>query len=298
MLDNGGLREQDVVYLGSGFLYGDGRYVCTCAHLFDNRSPGSPLMVRFGDGRWCSAELWDACAAADIALVSIPATFVSSAPAPMRTPKLVQASKTPRQGDWVITCGATQHAVELVAMMGMVSQPKQVLRGGLGGDVGVRYLQLAVTTLPGMSGSPVIDMQGNVVGMMVKKFEEYGLAVPADHIAGVTKSLEQREPWGLPILGMTLENRHGLLVNPRLTVQSVQRRSPASIAGVQDGDELIQVGGRPTSSLLEVREALTLLAHMKPHSDGNMHVELRLRRTVGNSEPFELTLTCDCRMPA
>eukprot|EP00439_Symbiodinium_sp_Y106_P049649 s1915_g6.t1 len=57
-------------------------------------------------------------------------------------------------------------------------------------DPATRFVQLALPTLPGMSGSPVFDADGKVIAMVAKKFEEHGLAIPAERVRIVIQCLE------------------------------------------------------------------------------------------------------------
>lgn len=248
------LRDSDVRFLGSGFAFGDAGCVATCAHLF-GEAP-APLVVRFGDGSWCAAELRGRSAAADVAVLRLlPSDASAQAPAALGGAGALRFAAVGelRQGEHVVVCGATQHGHETVGLLGVVSQPRQTFRAGIADECGVRFVQLAVPTLPGMSGSPVMNARGEVVAMLAKKFEEHGLALPGDRVAAVSRCLEQGHPWRPPVLGLDLE-AGGSLAVPRVVVQAVRRGGAAEAAGLQLGDEVFAVAGE------DVREVLGRLA--------------------------------------
>eukprot|EP00747_Dinoflagellata_sp_TGD_P023182 gnl/TRDRNA2_/TRDRNA2_129616_c0_seq1.p1 gnl/TRDRNA2_/TRDRNA2_129616_c0~~gnl/TRDRNA2_/TRDRNA2_129616_c0_seq1.p1 ORF type:complete len:417 (+),score=63.15 gnl/TRDRNA2_/TRDRNA2_129616_c0_seq1:84-1334(+) len=270
--------EGGPTFLGSGFVWVSScrssagtALVATCAHLFEGvagsgkgavskKSSSLRVAVRFGDGRWSTAELLGSSAAADVAVLRIRSCTVAPLEATTGKP-------LPRPGEWVAVCGGTQHGEETVSLLGVVSQPRQAFRG-VADDVGVRFIQVAITTLPGMSGSPVVNLNGEVVGMLAKKFEEHGLALPIARVDAVVRLLERGAQWRPPALGLELEqdfcsgslDSEFSVPSPRLLVRVVLPGSAALAAGVRAGDVLLSVQGQPVKSLLDVREALAALA--------------------------------------
>eukprot|EP00929_Paragymnodinium_shiwhaense_P066397 TRINITY_DN33301_c0_g1_i1.p1 TRINITY_DN33301_c0_g1~~TRINITY_DN33301_c0_g1_i1.p1 ORF type:complete len:283 (+),score=52.16 TRINITY_DN33301_c0_g1_i1:523-1371(+) len=266
-------------FLGSGFAYGSAGFVATCAHVFEGIPADAPppLVVRFGDGRWLNASLWGTSTAADVAVVQVSAGGSASPKRPGFD--LSTSRELPAQGDQVLVVGATQHGHEVIALTGLVSQPKQTFPELATADD--RYfLQLAVTTLPGMSGSPVLSAQGDVVAMLAKKFEEHGLALPAARVAAVCRRLEAVRTWKPPVLGAELVVE-GSVIEPQVVVRLVRPGTPAAAAGLQAGDEIVVVQGVPVKSIIDVREALALPQPLDASGE-EPPVQLRLRRMVGS----------------
>ncbi|CAK9102868.1 unnamed protein product [Durusdinium trenchii] len=175
----------------------------------------------------------------------------------------------------------TQHGQEAVGLSGLVSQPRQRFRG-VPLEPTVHFVQLALPTLPGMSGSPVLNMNGEVCAMVAKKFEEHGLAIPAERVRCVVECLEAGYPWRLPVLGMEVKVG-GTLTSPAVVVKSLQASSAAAVAGIQVGDEILAINGTPVGSLLEMREVLLQLGDTRQKS----RLRLRVRRS-GCSLDFHL----------
>ncbi|CAE8729810.1 unnamed protein product [Polarella glacialis] len=269
------IDQNKAVFVGSGFAYG------RSASATDG-----PLAVCFGDGRWVLATLWGACSAADVAVLRL----LNTGPVPNALP-LSKSTELPQQGSWVVVCGASQFGMLPVGVTGLVSQPRQAFRG-LAEEVGCHFIQLALPTLPGMSGSPVVNADGEVIAMVAKKFEEHGLALPCQRVAAVARCLEEGRAWRPPLLGIELAAGRSLTA-PSVVVQAVKARGPGDLAGLQVGDVILAVEGVPISSILDVREALLSLgdsgaavshaggSEADPSPMGRVTVALELRRGAG-----------------
>lgn len=256
------LREEDVVFVGSAFAF-NRQSLATCAHLF--QGPPRRVLLRFGDGRWANAELRGASTAADVAVLRL------SPPQAALSPWSFSRS-LPKQGQRVVVCGMTQHGQEVVGLSGLVSQPRQRFRG-IPDDPTTHFVQLALPTLPGMSGSPVLNSEGKVCAMVAKKFEEHGLALPVERVLPVAECLEAGYPWRLPLLGMEVK-AGGTLMHPSVVVKAFPSASAAAKSGVEVGDEILEINGTKVATLLEMREALLALGDAR----ATCHVKLRLRR--------------------
>lgn len=286
---NGSLRledlcEQDAVFVGSGFTHDAGRFFVTCAHLFEGRwgmAKSKPLVLRFGDGTWALAELWGSCVQADVAVLRV-IPPVSSVSTTTPRPALTMSVKEPlpKQGQHVVVYGASQHGFEGVGLSGLVSQPRQAFRG-LTEEMSTHFIQLALPTLPGMSGSPVVDDTGRVIAMVAKKFEEHGLAIPAARVGSVAACLEAGFAWRPPTLGMELQMGRSL-IEPTVVVLALRPKSAAEAACVRAGDEILAVQGSPVASVLDVRSALLDLGDVRAAGASTdsqrVNVSLRLRR--------------------
>ncbi|CAL1151591.1 unnamed protein product [Cladocopium goreaui] len=225
------------------------------------------LVVRFGDGRWANAELRGSSTVTDVAVLKLDVQVE-----PEASP-LTFSRSLPKQGERVVVCGMTQHGQEVVGLSGLVSQPRQRFRG-LPEEPSMHFVQLALPTLPGMSGSPVLNSEGKVCAMVAKKFEEHGLALPVERVLPVAECLEAGYPWRLPLLGMEVK-AGGTLLNPSVLVKAFASASAAAKSGVEVGDEILEINGTKVATLLEMREALLAMGDGRVSS---CRVKLRLRR--------------------
>ncbi|CDJ36251.1 uncharacterized protein EMH_0069680 [Eimeria mitis] len=162
----------------------------------------------------------------------------------------------PEMGEIIATYAATEHANEPIGVAGQVLQPRQTFRptddsGNLG------LLQLQLLTLPGMSGAPVVDMEGSIVGMLVKKFDICGLALPSAVVLRVAESLRDSGKFTVPSIGLLVTEemprlaaaRPNLPTGSGLKVCRVTPGSAADRAGVREGDLIINVKGEVMDSI-------------------------------------------------
>lgn len=104
---------------------------------------------------------------------------------------------------------------------------------------------------PGYSGGPLVNALGQLVGMNVALVSSRGIAVPVNRIARRVEGILTGRKEVRPYLGVALSyvrlpesmkhGRNGLLI------MSVEKDSPAEVAGLIPGDILLTVGGRNAS---------------------------------------------------
>eukprot|EP00922_Rhytidocystis_sp_ex-Travisia-forbesii_P009094 GHVS01013279.1.p1 GENE.GHVS01013279.1~~GHVS01013279.1.p1 ORF type:complete len:247 (-),score=64.85 GHVS01013279.1:962-1702(-) len=146
-------QKSQLNFLGSGYAYTED-HVVTAAHLFNDVAPNARLTLLTDDRQLVQAELVGRHTETDVAVVRV--NGLPRLP-PM---ELSESPQPPRQGHVVVTYGATEHGDEPVGVVGTVSQPRQTF-SSLSAEQPVRYIQLALITVAGMSGSPVCDMVAN-----------------------------------------------------------------------------------------------------------------------------------------
>ncbi len=137
----------------------------------------------------------------------------------------------------------------------------------------------------------VINLKGEVVAMMAKKFEEHGLALPAGRVAAITAGLQEHQAWRPPVLGIDLEPA-GSLARPAVAVRHVFADGAGAAAGVLAGDCLLAINGEHMQSVLEARAALGGLGGQGAAAGAKQHkvpVRVLLKRR-GMAEPLELTV--------
>lgn len=123
-------------------------------------------------------------------------------------------------------------------------------------DVQLNYqdwLQTDAAINPGNSGGPLINLEGELIGLNVAQGQGQGIgfAIP---VKQVTEALSQF---------YTPEVSNGLWfgaraksVGDRLTVSFVQADSPAALAGLEEGSEITEVNGKAPRTLIEFHELL------------------------------------------
>ncbi len=103
----------------------------------------------------------------------------------------------------------------------------------------------------------MVDLNGRLVGMMVASLPEVGSSylLPAKALVNVRDDLlfsgKVRYGW----IGIELEERVNRDLGRHIVIQSVPRGTPASEAGIKDGDHLVQMGEIVIRRVDDVRNA-------------------------------------------
>ena len=133
-------------------------------------------------------------------------------------------------------------------------------------DIGINDLSFFIQTdaaiNPGNSGGPLVDMNGDIVGLNTAIFTRsggshgIGFAIPSNMVRSVVAqalagSTEIERPWiGASFQRVTHEIAENFgLIKPRgALITEVERRSPAAKAGLKRGDIILRVNGRRISN--------------------------------------------------
>ncbi len=144
-------------------------------------------------------------------------------------------------------------------------------------DIGVNDLSFFIQTdaaiNPGNSGGPLVDMQGDIIGLNTAIFSRsggshgIGFAIPSNMVRAVVAqalagSTEIERPWiGASFQRVTHDIAESLgLSRPRgALVTDVERRSPADRAGLKRGDIILRVDGRRISNPAALEYRLAVL---------------------------------------
>ncbi|MGH9063045.1 MAG: S1C family serine protease [Acidimicrobiales bacterium] len=185
----------------------------------------------------------------------------------------------------------------LRATFGLVSAVDQVFRGPRGRRV-TGSLEHTAPLAKGSSGGPVVDLEGRLLGINVNRLGEgFYLAIPAD--AALRARLDALAAGSSPPrrrLGVTLAPPHvarrlraavGLPDRTGLLVRGVVEGGPAERGGLRAGDLIVEVAGRPATSVDVLHEALDAAGPDQP---------LALR-VVRGTEELDLAVLVDTTEP-
>ena len=235
-------QRRTVRSLGSGFVINPGGYVLTNNHVVDK---ATEIHVKLADGRDLTAKVVGRDPKTDLALLRIDAAGLPVIP-------LGDSSKL-EVGAPVMTIG-NPFGLEQTVTTGIVSATGRVIGEGPYDD----FIQTDASINPGNSGGPLINAQGQAVGINTAIFSRsggsvgIGFAIPVNLAKPVVTQLAQsghvQRGWlGVSIQSLTPElaksfgqpNTHGALV------ASVVAGSPAQKAGMKPGDVITEYNGRP-----------------------------------------------------
>ncbi|XP_010524872.1 PREDICTED: putative protease Do-like 14 [Tarenaya hassleriana] len=255
--------------IGSGTIIDADGTILTCAHVVVDfqgirQSTKGRVDVTLQDGRMFEGMVVNADLQSDIALVKI------KSKTPLPTAKLGSSSKL-RPGDWVISVGCPL-SLQNTITAGIVScVDRKSSDLGLGGTRR-EYLQTDCAINAGNSGGPLVNMDGEVVGVNIMKVlaaDGLGFSVPIDSVSKIIEHFKKRgrvvRPWlGLKMLELNdmivaqLKERDPTFpdVNRGILISMASPGSPADRAGFRPGDVVVQFDGKPVETIKEIIEIL------------------------------------------
>ncbi|KAJ4719430.1 Protease Do-like 14 [Melia azedarach] len=255
--------------IGSGTIIDADGTILTCAHVVVDfqgmrASCKGKVDVTLQDGRTFEGTLLNADLHSDIAIVKI------NSKTPLPTAKLGSSSKL-RPGDWVVAMGCPL-SLQNTITAGIVScVDRKSSDLGLGG-MRREYLQTDCAINAGNSGGPLVNTDGEIVGVNIMKVlaaDGLSFAVPIDSVAKIIEHFKKSgrviRPWlGSKMLDLNeliiaqLKERDPSFPNVKrgVLVPMVTPGSPADRAGFHPGDVVIEFDGHPVESIKEIIEIM------------------------------------------
>jgi S1-C subfamily serine protease len=128
-----------------------------------------------------------------------------------------------------------------------------------------QFIRPDLTMYPGFSGGPLLNSQGEFVGINTVGLHRAGITIPASTVTRVARELLEKGRVERPYLGLamqsvklqeSLQSKLNLTSGGALLVVHVEPGSPAEKAGVLLGDALTGLGGKPVADTDAVQEVL------------------------------------------
>jgi len=244
---NQGVQES----LGSGFIVDPKGYIITNDHVVDKADKIYVKLSTDPDtqdlGR--PARVIGIDKATDLAVIKI------DTDRPLPTVKMGNSDDV-QVGDWVEAIGSP-FALSQTVTAGIISAKNRTIEPGASGQF-QHFLQTDAAINPGNSGGPLLDMNGDVIGVNTAiytqsaGYEGIGFAMPSNTVVSIYNDLIG--PGHKVVRGsIGIQFREGLsnAVNRvygfknGVLVQEVQPGGPADRAGLKPGDIITTVDGRP-----------------------------------------------------
>jgi serine protease Do len=236
--------------LGSGFIVDPKGYIITNNHVVDKADKIYVKLSTDPDtqdlGR--PARVIGVDKATDLAVIKIDTST------PLPTVKMGNSDET-QVGDWVEAIGSP-FALAQTVTAGIVSAKNRTIEPGASGQF-QHFIQTDAAINPGNSGGPLLDMNGNVIGVNTAIYTQsagyqgIGFAMPSNTVVSVYNDLIS--PSHKVTRGsIGIQFREGLsgAVNRvygfknGVLVQEVQSGGPADKAGLKPGDIITTIDGR------------------------------------------------------
>jgi S1-C subfamily serine protease len=236
---------------GSGVVFAQNK-VLTASHVLEREED---LSVESADGRTLTARFAGRDHSTDLAVLDVEGLDVEPA---------TRAEGEARVGQISLAVGSHSRGEGPRATLGVVSAVGGPVRTRRGPRL-ERYIQTDATPYPGFSGGPLIDVRGNVLGILVSGWGRgAAFAIPADLALRSAGTLSERGSVKRGYLGILsqpvrLPNGQSLGLTQRggLLVVGVEDGSPAGRGGLIVGDILATLDGQPVE---DTDDLLLLLA--------------------------------------
>ncbi|MFP4531082.1 MAG: Do family serine endopeptidase [Desulfobacterales bacterium] len=246
-------REFKQKSLGSGFILDKNGYIVTNHHVIKD---ADEVQVKLKNGDEYDAEIKGADSSTDLALIKIKAD--------KNLPTLeLGDSEALEIGQWILAIG-NPFGLEHTVTAGIVSAKGRVIGAGPYDD----FIQTDASINPGNSGGPLINMDGEVVGIstaIVAGGNGIGFAIPIsmakDIIGQLKQTGEVTRGWlGVGIQDLDSELKDYYDVDEGVLVTQVFPGDPADKAGIKPQDVILSVNGQSVDSARELSKVVADLS--------------------------------------
>ncbi len=246
--------------LGSGFIVKVDKdkkkvYLLTNNHVIEN---ATDIKVQFKNGTVLKGEVIGKDKLSDVAVVAVPFKEGIEKYAEKHILKLGDSDKL-KPGQTVIAIGNPLGLTGTVTM-GIVSALDRELEG----HPGEGFIQTDAPINPGNSGGPLINTDGEVVGIntaIIMGAQGLGFAVPINQAKWVMEQIlkygkVKRSKIGVIVQPLTPELAKHFGVKKGVIVSQVMKDSPAKKAGIKPGDIIVAVNGKEVDKINDLQKLI------------------------------------------
>lgn len=246
---------------GTGLILRADGHIVTNNHVIANAAEGDgTIRVTFADGHTETAALVGRTADYDLAVLHVDRSDL--------VPLVLADSDAVVVGDAVVAVGAPL-GLEGTVTTGIVSALNRAVTAGTAGqETFINAIQTDAAINPGNSGGPLVNAGGEVIGINTAIAQAsgtglstgsigLGFAIPSNQVRRTTDQLIDTGRATYPIIGILLDPRwtgQGVLVSTSTAPGSegVTPGGPGAAAGIEPGDIILSIEGRPMTSSEEV----------------------------------------------
>ena len=258
-------QERQATSLGSGFIieYMGEKLVLTNEHVIDS---ADSIRVTSPAGQTWDASVVGSDEELDIAVLKLDGDI-----ADLPTTALGDSSQV-EIGDWAIAIG-NPVGMSYTVTMGIISAVDRDLEKPDGSGYYNNLIQTDAAINPGNSGGPLVNAQGEVIGIntLIARQSSNGVAVEGINFAIsinqikdvldqlVTTGKVTRAYLGVYIQDITkaMEENFGVQEGEGVLVSDIVSGSPAEQVGIKSGDVIVKVNGEPVGSTDELISAIS-----------------------------------------
>ncbi|XHU95253.1 MAG: trypsin-like peptidase domain-containing protein [cyanobacterium endosymbiont of Rhopalodia gibba] len=271
-------QEQIERGTGSGFILSKDGKILTNAHVVAGTKV---VTVTLKDGRTFEGKVLGTDPLTDVAVIKIEANDL---------PKVQQGNSDNLQvGEWAIAIG-NPLGLDNTVTTGIISATKRLSSQVGVGDKRIEFIQTDAAINPGNSGGPLLNSDGQVIGMntaIIQNAQGIGFAIPINKAERIANKLIEDGKVEHPFLGIQmvevtpeiknkLQESQGLnlTTDKGVLIAKVMPDSPAEQAGLKAGDILRGIGKRLLNNPGEVQKAVEKtqvgeILHLQIERDGS-----------------------------
>ena len=246
---------------GSGFVVSSDGLILTNAHVVDG---SDEVNVTLKDGRTFEGKVMGTDPLTDVAVIKIEAEELPAVS--------FADSEQLQPGEWAIAIG-NPLGLDNTVTTGIVSGTGRSSAQIGVADKRVSFIQTDAAINPGNSGGPLLNAQGEVIGIntaIIQNAQGLGFAIPVNTARDIAEELiakgKVEHPYlGIQMAGITPELQQQLKSRKNLDIGTdegvlivdVVPNSPANNAGLKSGDVILAVGDREIAKADEVQKAVS-----------------------------------------
>ncbi len=233
--------------MGTGFIFDKEGYILTNQHVVGDADEIRVLIQDYNDNEPVKAELLGSSYDLDLAVLKVEGADEFS------TLPLGNADQT-SVGDWVVAIG-NPYGFDHTVTVGVLSAKERPIT--IPDSQGTRQyehlLQTDASINPGNSGGPLLNLDGEVIGINTavnSQAQGIGFAIPTSTVTQVLDNLKNNESIPKPYIGIYMADlQEGWLRELKVdstdgvVIQSIIEGSPAEMAGLRPYDVILNIDG-------------------------------------------------------
>ncbi len=296
-------QSQNITVLGSGFISDSKGHLITNSHVVGS---SKIVNVLFENGNRHTAKVIGRDSLNDIAVLKIVENISSQGRNALPQPLLIGNSSNLKIGQTVIAIGSP-FGLDHTMTSGTISQVGRLIPEGSSIQQFLRLhfpwlsysipdaIQTDAPINPGNSGGPLLNMQGQVVGLntaTISGSNGIGFAISSNTLSRIVPTLIAKGNYTHPYLGLALDTSPAAIAEDYKNISSnlsgvfvnaIQKDGPADIAGIHgatidqyyqrhSGDMIIAVDGH------NVTKASDFISYIDEHKNVNDSLNLVINR--------------------
>lgn len=229
--------------VGSGFVISKDGYVLTNNHVVED---ADQIKVKLANGKEFNGKVVGRDPKTDLAVVKVEG-------ASDLHPLTLGNSDDLKVGSWVVAVGSP-FGLEQTVTAGIVSAKGRVIGSGPYDN----FIQTDASINPGNSGGPLINLNGEVIGIntaIIASGQGIGFAIPINNAKEVVPQLEEKghvtRGWlgvGIQEVTPAIANSFNLKETKGALVSQVSKGGPAEKAGIEQGDVILEFDWKEIAS--------------------------------------------------